>query len=27
MPNLPMHIYLADQVAEQLDRGYVFDHL
>ena len=22
-----MHIYLADQVAEQLDRGYVFDHL
>lgn len=27
MPNLPMHIYLADQVAEQLDRNYVFDHL
>ena len=27
MPNLPMHIYLADQVAEQLDRGYVFDHM
>ncbi|MCI0901191.1 MAG: zinc dependent phospholipase C family protein [Chloroflexi bacterium] len=27
MPNLPMHIYLADQVAEQLDRSYVFDHL
>ncbi len=22
-----MHIYLADQVAEQLDRAYVFDHL
>ena len=27
MPNLPMHIYLADQVAGQLDRSYVFDHL
>jgi hypothetical protein len=27
MPNLPMHIYLADQVAEQLDRSYVFDHM
>jgi hypothetical protein len=27
MPNLPMHIYLANQVAEQLDRGYVYDHL
>jgi len=22
-----MHIYLADQVAEQLDRSYVFDHM
>ena len=27
MPNLPMHIYLAHQVAEQLDRGYVYDHI
>ena len=27
MPNLPMHIYLAQQVAEQLDRGYVYDHI
>ena len=27
MPNLPMHIYLANQVAEQLDWGYVHDHL
>ncbi len=27
MPNLPMHIYLAHQVAEQLDRGYVHDHI
>ena len=27
MPNLPMHIYLANQVAEQLDRSYVYDHL
>ena len=26
MPNLPMHIHLANEVAEQLDRGYVFDH-
>ena len=26
MPNLPMHIFLADQVAERLDRGYVYDH-
>ena len=26
MPNLPMHIHLANAVAEQLDRGYVFDH-
>ena len=26
MPNLPMHIYLAHQVAEQLDWGYVLDH-
>ena len=27
MPNLPMHIYLANQVAEQLDWGYVYDHI
>ena len=27
MPNLPMHIYLAHQVVEQLDWGYVHDHL
>lgn len=27
MPNLPMHIHLAYEVAEQLDRGYVYDHL
>jgi hypothetical protein len=27
MPNLPMHIYLADQVAEQLDWGYLYDHI
>lgn len=27
MPNLPMHIYLAHQVAEELDWGYVQDHL
>ncbi len=27
MPNLPMHIHLAHQVAEQLDRGYVYDHM
>jgi hypothetical protein len=27
MPNLPMHIYLAQQVAEQLDWGYVQDNL
>ena len=27
MPNLPMHIYLANQVVEQLDRGYVYDHI
>jgi len=26
MPNLPMHIHLANTVAEQLGRGYVFDH-
>ena len=26
MPNLPMHIHLAHQVAEQLDWGYVLDH-
>ncbi len=27
MPNLPMHIYLAHQVAESLDSGSVFDHI
>ncbi len=27
MPNLPMHIYIAHQVAEQLDWGYVYDHI
>ena len=27
MPNLPMHIYLANQVAEQLDWGFVYDHI
>ena len=27
MPNLPMHIYLANQVAEQLDCSYVYDNL
>ncbi len=27
MPNLPMHIYLANQVAEELDCGYVYDHI
>ena len=27
MPNLPMHIYLAHEVAEQLGRGYVYDHI
>ncbi len=27
MPNLPMHIYLANQIAEQLDLSYVYDHL
>ena len=27
MPNLPTHIYLAHQVAVQLDWGYVHDHL
>ena len=27
MPNLPMHLYLAHQVAEQLDWGYLHDHL
>ena len=27
MPNLPMHIYLANQVAEQLDWGSVYDHI
>lgn len=27
MPNLPMHIYLAQQVARELDWGFVQDHL
>ena len=27
MPNLPMHIYLANEVAEQLDWGSVYDHI
>ena len=27
MPNLPMHIYLASRVAEELDWGHVNDHL
>ena len=27
MPNLPMHIYLANVVAEQLDWGFVYDHI
>ena len=27
MPNLPMHIYIAQQVAEELDWGFVHDHL
>ena len=27
MPNLPMHIYLANQVAEELDWGYIYDHI
>ena len=27
MPNLPMHIYLASRVAEELDWGHVHDHL
>ncbi|MDA0262799.1 MAG: zinc dependent phospholipase C family protein [Chloroflexi bacterium] len=26
MPNLPMHIYLANLAAEELDRGYLHDH-
>ena len=26
MPNLPMHIYLCQQVAEELDWGYAHDH-
>ena len=26
MPNLPMHIYVCQQVAEELDWGYVHDH-
>ena len=27
MPNLPMHIYLANRIAEELDWGNVHDHL
>ena len=27
MPNLPMHIYLADQAARQLDWGSIYDHV
>ena len=27
MPNLPMHIYIAGQVARELDWGFVHDHL
>ena len=27
MPNLPMHIYLANLVAEELDWGSVYDHI
>ena len=27
MPNLPMHIYIARQVAEELDWGFVHDHI
>ena len=27
MPNLPMHIFLANHVAEQLDRGYLYDNI
>ena len=27
MPNLPMHIYIARQVADELDWGFVHDHL
>lgn len=27
MPNLPMHIYLANEVAEELDWGFVYDHI
>ncbi|MFQ6026111.1 MAG: zinc dependent phospholipase C family protein [Dehalococcoidia bacterium] len=27
MPNLPMHIYVAQQVARELDWGFVHDHL
>ena len=26
MPNLPMHIYLADEAARELDWGEIFDH-
>ena len=27
MPNLPMHIYIAQQTAQELDWGFVHDHL
>ena len=27
MPNLPMHIFLADEAAKELDWGNVFDHI
>ena len=27
MPNLPMHIYIARQVADELDWGFVHDHM
>ena len=27
MPNLPMHIYLANKVADELDRAFVHDHI
>ena len=26
MPNLPMHMYLADQAAQKLDSGQIYDH-
>ena len=27
MPNLPMHVYLANQAAEELDWGSIYDHV